>query len=127
MSFARIDSGKRGELLAISYLKKLGYKIVAKNYKTNLGEIDLIARDRDTVCFIEVRSKNSPDFGLAEETITGKKKTQISKAALGYIKRFGLEDYSCRFDVVCIQNVNTSEPEIKLIKNAFELADRYSY
>jgi len=127
MTFARISSGKKGEGLADAYLKRNGYKILEKNYKTALGEIDIIAGDKDSVCFIEVRSKNSFYFGLPEETITAKKQAQISKAALAYIKRYSLEDKNCRFDVVCVQNVDSPKPEIKLIKNAFELDTRYSY
>jgi len=127
MTFARINSGKKGEGLAVSYLKKQGYRIIEKNYKTALGEIDIIAGDRDSICFIEVRSSNSIDFGSPEETITRKKEAQISKAALAYIKRRKLEDKSCRFDVVSVRNVDSPAPEIKLIKNAFELDARYSY
>lgn len=127
MTFTRISSGKKGEFLAISYLQKQGYKIIRKNYKTKLGEIDIIANDKDYICFIEVRSKNSFEFGPPEETITKKKETQITKVALGYIKRYGLEDRSCRFDVVCVEGVDSSKPEIRLIKNAFELDSRYRY
>ncbi len=127
MTFARINSGKKGEGLAISYLKKQGYEIIEKNYKTKLGEIDIIADCKGCVCFVEVRAKNSLSFGAPEETIIKRKQLQISKAALAYIKRYKLEDESCRFDVVSIKGVDSPVPEIKLIKNAFDLDSRYTY
>ena len=125
MTFARINSGKRGERAAVSYLKKQGYKIIEKNYKTKLGEIDIIADCKGCVCFVEVRAKNSLSFGAPEETIIKRKQLQISKAALVYIKRYKLEDESCRFDVVSIKGVDSPDPEIKLIKNAFDLDNRW--
>jgi putative endonuclease len=127
MTFARINSGKRGEAIAISYLKKHGYKIVEKNYKTKLGEIDIIADCKGCTCFIEVRTRNNQAFGLPEEAILKKKQLHITKAALSYIKRYKLENEPCRFDVVSIQYVDSLNPEIKLIKDAFELDTRYNY
>jgi len=66
-----------------------------------------------------------PAFGLPEETILKKKQLQISKAALAYIKKFKLEDKSCRFDVVCIEGVDSLRPQVRLIKNAFDLDSRW--
>jgi putative endonuclease len=127
MTFAKIDSGKSGEDQAVFYLRKEGYKIIERNYRTKLGEIDIIAEHKGYICFVEVRAKNNPVFGLPEETIVKKKQLQISKAALMYIKSRGLEDRNCRFDVVSVKGVDSPNPQIKLIKNAFELDPRYSY
>jgi putative endonuclease len=127
MTFARISSGKSGEEQAISCLRKEGYKIIERNYRTKLGEIDIIAEHKGCVCFVEVRAKNNPAFGLPEETILKKKQLQISKAALMYIKNRRLEDKDCRFDVVSVEGVDSLSPQVKLIKNAFELDSRYSY
>ena len=121
MTLARIKSGKIGEKLAVSYLQGEGYKIIERNYRTKLGEIDIIADCKGCTCFVEVRAKNSPAFGLPEETILKKKQLQISKAALAYIKQFKLEDKSCRFDVVCIEGVESLMPQVRLIRNAFDL------
>ena len=121
MTLARIKSGKIGEKLAVSYLQGEGYKIIERNYRTKLGEIDIIADCKGCTCFVEVRAKNSPAFGLPEETILKKKQLQISKAELAYIKQFKLEDKSCRFDVVCIEGVESLMPQVRLIKNAFDL------
>lgn len=127
MTFARIDSGKAGEEKAVSYLRGEGYKIIERNYRTKLGEIDIIADCKGCICFVEVRSKNNASFGLPEETIVKKKQLRVSKAALAYIKKFKLENRSCRFDVVCVEGVDSRKPVVKLIKNAFELDARYSY
>ncbi len=125
MTFARINSGKKGERLATSYLKKQGYKIIEKNYKTKLGEVDIIADYKGCICFIEARASNNQAFCLPEETILKKKQLQISKTALAYIKQHKLENKSCRFDVVSIKGVDSPDPEIKLIKNAFDLDSRW--
>jgi len=127
MTFARISSGRKGEEEAVSYLRKSGYKIIERNYRTKLGEIDIIADCKGCICFVEVRARNNPVFGSPEETILKKKQLQISKAALAYIKKFKLEDKSCRFDVVSVEGVDGNKPEIRLIKNAFELSERFSY
>ena len=125
MTFSRISSGRKGEEEAVRYLRKNGYKIMERNYRTKLGEIDIIADCKGCICFVEVRAKNNPAFGFPEETILKKKQLQVSKAALTYIKRFKLEDKNCRFDVVSVEGVDKPEPEIRLIKNAFELDDRW--
>ncbi|MDP6686249.1 MAG: YraN family protein [Candidatus Omnitrophota bacterium] len=127
MTFQRIATGKKGERIAANFLKQQGYEIIIKNYKTKYGEIDIICRDRGYICFIEVRSSNSSRFNIPEYTITKRKQYQISKAALSYIKRFGLEKGNSRFDVVCIEDVNSDEPKVRLIKNAFELDISYRY
>ena len=127
MTFTRIKSGKKGEDVAVSCLRRHGYKIIERNYRTKLGEIDIIADCEGCICFVEVRAKNNTAFGFPEETILRKKQLSISKAALTYIKKFKLENKSCRFDVVAISNIDSARPDIKLIQNAFNLSDRYSY
>lgn len=127
MTFRRIRTGKKGEGLALACLKRQGYKIIEKNYKTKQGEVDIIANDKDCISFIEVRSRNTERFGAPEYSINREKQNQIAKIALSYIKRYGLEDRDCRFDIVCIEDVNSAFPKIKLIKNAFELDTWYRY
>lgn len=127
MTIARLSSGKRGEALAYSFLRREGYKILEKNYKTRLGEIDIIGEDEGSVVFIEIRSANTERFGSLEHTINKKKQDRITKTALSYIKRYGLEDKDCRFDVVCIESVDSVSPRINLIRDAFEPDQRYAY
>ena len=127
MTFARLEAGKRGEELVVAHLKKEGYKIITRNYRTKAGEIDIIGDDKGCISFIEVRYSNSRSFCPPRETVDTKKQAQIAKTALSYIKRYTLEDVDCRFDVVCVEDVDTDFPKIRLIKDAFELRPRYSY
>ena len=120
MTNTRIDIGKRGETLAISFLKKNGYRIIESNFRCRYGEIDIIAQDGKTVAFIEVKTKTSNRFGSPTQAIDSRKQRQVSKTALAYISQKRLTNYSARFDVVGI-NIKGSNSEIELIKNAFEL------
>ena len=120
MTNIRIDIGKRGETLAISFLKKNGYRIIESNFRCRYGEIDIIAQDGKTVAFIEVKTKTSNRFGSPTQAIDLRKQRQVSKTALAYISQKRLTNYSARFDVVGI-NIKGSNSEIELIKNAFEL------
>lgn len=120
MTNTRIDIGKRGETLAISFLKKNGYRVIESNFRCRYGEIDIIAQDGKTVAFIEVKTKTSNRFGSPTQAIDSRKQRQVSKTALAYISQKRLTNYSARFDVVGI-NIKGSNSEIELIKNAFEL------
>ena len=126
MTFKRISTGKKGEELATSFLRSQGYKIIENNFRTRHGEIDIIADD-GCVSFIEVRSLNSKGFGLPEHSVNRRKQNQITKTALMYIKIKKLEDRDCRFDVVSVEGTDSDSPKIRLIKNAFELDERYRY
>lgn len=112
------DLGKKGEELAVKYLKKQGYKIVTLNYQTKLGEIDIIALDKNTLVFIEVKSRTSQKYGLPLEAIDKKKQKQIQRVAELYLKQKNLGHLNCRFDIVSIE-LNLQKPNICLIKDAF--------
>lgn len=127
MDFNKLNTGKKGEALASRYLKTQGYKIIEKNYRTKRGELDIICRDKDCIVFVEVRTYTNREFGLPEYSITRDKQARISKVALFYIKQHALQDAACRFDVVCIENKDGHRPDIRLIKNAFELDTRFCY
>lgn len=116
--------GAQGEKVAVDFLKDNGYKILAKNYKTKLGEIDIIARDKDTLAFIEVKTRHSDRWGLPSEAISRTKQRQISKAAVLFLKENELLDKKARFDVVSIV-YSADAPKLDLIKNAFDLEGRY--
>lgn len=120
MTNTRIDIGKRGETLAISFLKKNGYRIIESNFRCRYGEIDIIAQEGKTVAFIEVKTKTNNRFGSPTQAIDLRKQRQVSKTALIYISQKRLTNYSARFDVVGV-NIKGSNSEIELIKNAFEL------
>ncbi|MFC1623769.1 YraN family protein [Candidatus Omnitrophota bacterium] len=127
VNLSRINTGKKGERLAQSFLRKEGYTIIERNYKTKAGEIDLIGKNKNFIAFIEVRSQNTKRFGLPEYSIDRKKQDRLSKAALLYIKKHRLEDRDCRFDIVGIEETDSGSPKIRLIKNAFDLDTRYRY
>ena len=113
--------GEKSESIAVSYLKKQGYKIIEQNYRTKLGEIDIIAKEKDIIAFIEVKSRKSKNFGNPKWAVTPKKQRTISMVALQYLKTTMQSNVKARFDVVSIISSNDN-PSIEIIKNAFELA-----
>ncbi len=121
-----LATGKTGEELAAALLKDKGYKILARNYKTKLGEIDIIASDRDTFCFVEVKTRHSDRFGLPQEAVPAFQQRQISTAALTYLKENNLLDKKARFDVISVI-YSQDNPRLDLIKNAFELDSSFVY
>ena len=118
--------GIQGEVRAAEFLRASGYQILRRNYRSKLGEVDIIARDKDTICFIEVKCRLSGKFGKGWEAVSGKKQGQITKAALSFLKENNLLDKSARFDVVSLDSCGPEE-KITLIKNAFELNGRFTY
>ncbi|MFA4842357.1 MAG: YraN family protein [Candidatus Omnitrophota bacterium] len=126
MSKAHLVFGSRGEDVAADFLKKEGYKILARNYRTKMGEIDIVARDNDTLAFVEVKTRHSDKFQDAYEAVGKRKQRQIGKAALAFLKERKLFDKKARFDVVALCYGDSSTPRPDLIKNAFELDERFS-
>lgn len=112
--------GKNNESLAAIYLQRQGYIIIEQNYRTRMGEIDIIAKDNETIAFVEVKSRSSAAFGGPKHAITLQKKRKISKVALQYLKSTHQSNVRARFDVVAIFS-NSGQDTIELIKNAFEL------
>jgi putative endonuclease len=117
----RIALGKFGEELALRRIKHLGYTKIVRNFRCPLGEVDIIARDGDTLVFIEIKTRRGRPINYAKEAVNAKKKRQISKVALAYMKSTNCSDVRARFDVVAI-SLGSGKPEIEVIKNAFELA-----
>jgi putative endonuclease len=113
--------GKRSESLAAWYLRNKGYKIIEQNYRSRLGEIDIIAKEKKTIVFVEVKSRRSVRYGSPKWAVTPQKQRKISMVALYYLKATRQTDVKARFDVVAITD-NRDEPQIEIIKNAFELA-----
>lgn len=116
--------GKNNESLAVIYLKRQGYRIIEQNYRTRMGEIDIIAKDNETIAFIEVKSRSSAAFGGPKYAVTHQKKRRISKLALQYLKSIHQNQARARFDVVAISSNSGQDTTIELIKNAFELTIR---
>ena len=121
MQNKQLKFGSRSENLAVWYLKQNGYKIIEQNYRNQLGEIDIIAREKKTIVFVEVKSRRSIRYGSPKWAVTPKKQRKISMVALYYLKATGQTNARARFDVVAITS-NLDEPRIEIVKNAFELA-----
>ena len=113
--------GEKSENLAVWYLKKNGYKILEQNYRNRMGEIDIIAKEKKTLVFVEVKSRRSIRYGSPKLAVTPKKQRKISMVALYYLKTTQQTDAKARFDVVAITS-NRDEPQIEIVKNAFDLA-----
>lgn len=120
-----LNFGKRGENAAADFLKRNGCKILKRNYRNKFGEIDIIAKDKDTLCFVEVKARSSLLFGLPQESVNIFKQNQMAKAALIFLKENKLLEEKARFDVISVINTE-QEPRISLIKNAFELDERFT-
>jgi putative endonuclease len=112
--------GTDSESVAVNYLKKHGYKIVNRNYRTKIGEIDIIAKDGDTIVFIEVKARKTKGYN-PKEAVTKSKKRKISMVALYYLKSTRQSNARARFDVVSIGSKNNAIA-VEIVKNAFELA-----
>jgi len=116
----RLELGRLGEDLALQKIRKLGYRCLVRNYRCSLGEVDLIARDGDTLVFIEIKTRRGRPLEFAKEAISRKKRRQLSKVALSYIRDHDCADVKSRFDVVAI-SLQGNRREIEVVKNAFDL------
>jgi putative endonuclease len=116
---ARARLGRRGETLARRLLTENGYLIEAANVRFPVGELDLVARQGGTLCFIEVRSVSSDEWGGPLASIDGRKRRRILRAAQWYLKRYAALPEGIRFDVVAIQ-WGPGPPRLELIRGAFE-------
>jgi putative endonuclease len=110
--------GQRGERAAARYLKRRGLRVLLRGYRTKLGEIDLIAREGDTLVFIEVKARRQ---GVPAEAVTPEKQRRLTIAAHQFLRRYRLFNVRSRFDVVAIVwPDDRSPPRIEHIRNAFE-------
>lgn len=116
MKTARQEAGAQAEEVAARYLGEKGLQVIARNYRTRLGEIDLVARDGGVLVFVEVRLRSRDDYGGALESIDGSKQRRIALAAHGYLGEMGHEP-PCRFDVITVQGRH-----VEWIPAAFDVA-----
>src|SRR3989338_2012488 len=111
-------TGKMGEDIAVDFLQKSGYKIVERNFRCKLGEIDIIALDKNILIFIEVRTKKTSSFCTPQETVNFSKQKKIQRLSLYYLMKKQIKNKDCRFDVVAI-DLSKGKNGIELFKNAF--------
>ncbi|MGA1845165.1 MAG: YraN family protein [bacterium] len=115
--------GKKGEQLALDHLIALGYTIEARNYRCPFGEVDIIARDKEILVFIEVKTRVSGRFGSPQEAVDLRKQQRLSRIALHYLACTHTRENqeTCRFDVVSVIQTHGEEWSINVIKDAFSL------
>lgn len=121
MSQQRLELGKKGEDAAIAFLKKTGYRIIKRNYKNKLGEIDIVAKEKGTICFVEVKTRTTLAFGYPQEAITTRKQKQLNRVALSYMKQYNLLHVPARFDVVSVMVNVLDGIDTTVIRDAFPL------
>ncbi len=115
--------GKNGEETIAKYLRKNGYKILVRNYRCKVGEIDIIAFDRPYLVFIEVKTRSGLGFGSPASAVDSRKQRQISRAAQYYLAEQQLFDSPARFDVVSLLYSEGKSLQISHINNAFDLCE----
>jgi putative endonuclease len=113
--------GREGERIAESYLKKKGYRLVERNYRCPMGELDLIALDRRVIVFIEVKTRSDFRFGVPIESVHPRKQRKMIQAALYFLSQRRLHDREARFDVVGVSWAK-GRAEVEHVKNAFDLS-----
>ena len=121
MTDGRQSLGKMGEDLACRELCRRGYVVLARRYRTRLGEIDIVARDGDTIVFVEVKARKGGAFGGAGAAITAWKQRRVARIAADFLARRGCVDVPCRFDVVAI-DFDAGRPRIEVFQDAFSCA-----
>ena len=115
------STGLKGEEIAVNYLKKLGYQILERNFRIQGGEIDIIAKDKNYLVFIEVKTRYNHEFGKPKDSITPKKIGFLIRTAKFYLLKTGWGNEPFRLDFISIDfTAPTIEPEIELIKNITE-------
>ena len=111
--------GKSGEDLACVELERRGYAILERRYRTRFGEIDIIARDRETIVFVEVKARIGNEFGGAAAAITAWKQRRVVQMAVDYLARRRLHNCPCRFDVVAV-DFDSDRAVVTVYPNAFD-------
>lgn len=113
------STGSYGEKLAVEFLESAGYEIIDKNYHFGHGEIDIVAKEKDVIVFVEVKYRKNLEYGLPEYAITKGKQNQIKKIAEAYLSEHEIKDQDCRIDVIAILHLAGEKPQLNHYKNAF--------
>jgi putative endonuclease len=116
----RVSFGKLGEDLACEELRRRGYRIVDRRFRTRCGELDIIARDGSVLVFVEVRARSGGHYGTPFDSVTWQKQHRLSRMAAAYLCQKSLPDVACRFDVVGVTGTAGGTLNIEVVKNAFD-------
>ena len=115
----RVTLGERGEMVACQYLVKHGYRILEKNYRCTIGEIDVVAAKDGRLVFVEIKTRSQKVFGRPEESVGWTKQRKMIRLAEWYLKDKKKTDASVSFAVLAVRWKGTQDPEIRLIEDAF--------
>lgn len=117
--------GDRGERAAVQYLKKQGFRIIAKQYRNSFGEVDIIAQEGKVTVFVEVKTRKSTNDGQPFEAVDLRKQEKITRIALAWLKKYDRLDQPARFDIISILWPDEKgEPQIQHFRNAYEAVGR---
>ncbi len=116
----RARIGRKGEKLARRFLKRKGYRILAKNYTCAAGELDLIALDSQTIVFVEVKSRHDETHADPEDTVTVAKRRKLHQVARYWLAGRRADSYTCRFDVVAVTLCESGKAQIRHTTDAFD-------
>ncbi len=124
-----LELGARGEKLAARHLRRQGYRILLRQFRGKAGEIDIIARDHDTLVFIEVKTRQSEKFGPPQEAVDLKKQRHIARVAWEYVRLLDNPQVKMRFDIVevILRAGARHADDIRVIPNAFALPAPYQF
>ena len=111
------EIGSYGERVAAAFLRRRGYRVLTRNYKTERGEIDLVCRDGDILAFVEVRSRSGELFGRPSESIDARKEQALLAAAQSYLELLKRDDVTWRFDAVEVHLKAGEAPSCTLVPN----------
>ena len=111
--------GERGEEAGATFLESLGFRILARRFRSRAGEIDIVAEEGRTLVFVEVKSRSSETFGLPAEAVDGRKQARLVKAAALYLMRDPDGDRICRFDVLEVFGKADGRLRCRLVRDAF--------
>ena len=114
-----VETGRRGEDLAVVFLLDRGYRILERNWRQKTGEVDIIAEVGGILVFCEVKSRRSVWYGTGAEAVDRRKQQHIIRTALLYMQKFRIKDTPCRFDIIEVMLGYAGQPSLNHIKNAF--------
>jgi putative endonuclease len=114
--------GQEGESVAERHLRRKGYRILERNARSSVGELDLVVEDGAVLVFVEVKARRTDAYGGVVHAVHRRKQEKLIQLAAQYLARHHINNRPCRFDVVLIQGSEASEPQVEHIQNAFEVS-----
>lgn len=117
----RQQLGLDGEQCAVEALLAQGYVILARRYRTRFGELDIVAREGDTLVFVEVKARRGMAFGLPEDAVHWRKRRRLARLAEAFLAEARLLDVPCRFDVVAIVWHDGRAADVQVFRHAFDV------